>query len=48
MWTLLLIVAVIALWFSPSLRRSLARLIDPDDRHPVGEAAPAPERGSSE
>lgn len=32
MWTLLLILALVALWFSPSARRSLARWIDPDDR----------------
>lgn len=32
MWTLLLILAVVALWFSPSARRSLARLIDPDNQ----------------
>lgn len=30
MWTLLLIAGAIGLWYSPSLRRSLARLIDPD------------------
>lgn len=37
MWTLLLILAAIALWYSPALRRSLARLIDPD-------RGPAPRR----
>lgn len=31
MWIILFILAVIALWFSPSARRSLAHIINPDD-----------------
>lgn len=42
MWTLLFIIAAAALWYSPSLRRSLARVIDPDQQPGRG-----PQAGSS-